>query len=177
MNPEILSGRQNLSLVVDLCKAAGASAGPNYSLEWVNKPHTLLWQIREGYLAQKGADYLILVDDQGRPLCGAGYYEHPSFTVDGKQVTVVMVRMWTHPEHRLRFIGTSLLRCAAAAAKTALCLVSFNHHNKALHDSLTGRSRGLAWPPEWRSFTSIGLRELNHTPQWCAVAPTQSVLT
>ena len=177
MNLTIHSGKQNLDLVRLLCETAGASAGPNYSIEWKQKPHTLIWQLLEGHLSAPSADYLIATDGQGRPICGAGYYDHPDFRLGNAEVTMVMVRMWTHPEYRMRFLGTPLLRIAAERSTKQVCMVSFNQHNKALHTSLTVKRSGLPWPPEWRGFVSVGQLELNYVKQWCAAAPTHSILT
>lgn len=177
----LLSGRENPELVYDLCVAANSEPYrraidlENYATDWHSKTHTLLWQFHVGRLARIGADYLILVDKEGRPVCGAGYYVTPELTPYTSSRTMCMVRMWTSRAYRTQFIGTQILEHIAQRALTPMCMMTFNEHNYSIYLSLTGNSKGLRWPSIWKAFKAEGRAFVNGVSQWCAVARTEDL--
>ena len=172
---QIVSAKARPDLVDQLCLKASAGSKRRaqerlFRLDWEGRPETLKWQLAKGNLALPGADYLMLLDDMGLPVCGAGYYRHPTFTVYDTPVTVAMVRMWTAPERRVQWLGTLLLKASLMDIETDLVVLTFNESNRGLHTSLTEARKGLAWPPIWGAFKDLGLRYVNNVWQWCAVA-------
>ncbi len=182
-NLTLLSGKAHPELVYDLCVAANKEPYrrsidlENYATDWHSKTNTLLWQFHVGRLARIGADYFILVDTSGRPVCGAGYYAIPELSPYAGSRTMCMVRMWTSRAYRAQFIGTQILQAIAQRSPTPRCMLTFNEHNHGLYLSLTGNSKGLRWPPIWKAFKGEGRAFVNGVPQWCAVALTDDLIS
>lgn len=178
---QIVTAQDRPDLVDQLCLKASAGSKRRaqerlFRLDWEDRPETLKWQLAKGNLALSGAQYLMLLDDKGLPVCGAGYYRHPTFTVYGDPVTIVMSRMWTDPQWRVQWLGTLLLKASLMDIETDSVVLTFNETNRNLHFSLTERSKGLAWPPMWGAFKDLGLRYVNSVWQWCAVAHRSDLL-
>ena len=74
---EIVSARSRSNDLYLLCEAAQVDkknkAKRNYSTDWVDQPHTLLWQFYNGKYKSCIGDYLLIYED-GVLAGGAGYY-------------------------------------------------------------------------------------------------------
>lgn len=144
----------------------------NFDLDYHDKPWTLLYLLDHNKFSAPGSDYLFALEGS-QIICAAGCYPTSDLLIENQSVSIVMSRMYTVPNRRVQWVGTKILQRLVTIVTTPLCMVTFNQENKGIYLSLTSRSRGLMWPPIWRHFHPLGLKEVNYTEQWCAVADTQ----
>lgn len=162
----IVSARERVSDLHLLCEAAERDpknkAKRNYSTDWMDHNHTLLWQFYNGVYKSVLGEYFLLYSLDNL-IGGAGYYKY-----DDKYV-VGMSRFYVMPGSERQWIGRHILHRQLLRARGLApeMLISFNGYNKRIYDIYVNSKHKL--PPIWHAFEPIGLRTINFVEQYCCV--------
>jgi GNAT superfamily N-acetyltransferase len=164
----IISARKRPEEVTTLCRAAISDpknrARANFSLDYYDKPHTLLWNFYNGTFKSCGigqGDYLLMFTADDRLMGGAGFYTYDD------QYIMCMSRFYVMPGFENQWIGQYLLQRMVdrSQGQKRKLLITFNKYNKRIYDFYTDKVELL--PPIWAHFKPMGQRTINHTEQYC----------
>jgi GNAT superfamily N-acetyltransferase len=165
---EIVSARQQPQELHRMCSVAETDkknrAKDNYSTDWQDKPHTLLWKFYNGMYKPCVGDYYLLYSESGKLMGGAGFY------VYDKRYVLGMTRFYVMPGFERQWIGRHMLAKQMVKAKEMAprMLITFNDYNKKIYDIYVNHIDKL--PPIWSAFKPIGQMEINHCMQYCCEA-------
>jgi GNAT superfamily N-acetyltransferase len=166
---EIVSARQRPEELHRLCSVAETDkknrAKDNYSTDWQDKPHTLLWKFYNGMYKPCIGDYYLLYSEDKQLMGGSGFYLYDN------DVALGMTRFYVMPGFERQWIGRHMLKEQMGAAKrmhARRMLISFNDYNKKIYDIYVNHIEKL--PAIWSVFKPVGLMEINHCMQYCCEA-------
>lgn len=162
---EIVSARQRPEELHRMCVAAEIDkknrAKENYSTEWQDKPHTLLWKFYNGMYKPCIGDYYLLYEGT-ELLGGSGFYLYDN------DIALGMSRFYVMPGSEGKWIGQHMIKQQMSAAKNMHAkrmLITFNDYNKHIYDIYVDHINKL--PPIWSVFKPIGQMEINYCMQYC----------
>ncbi len=164
---KIVSARLHPEELHRMCSVAETDiknrAKENYSTDWEDKSHTLLWKFYNGGFKPCIGDYFLLYKN-GELAGGAGFYMYDQTYVLG------MTRFYVMPGWENRWIGQYIVmeQMTRAREMGSKMLITFNGYNKRIYDIYVNHVDKL--PPIWRMFKPVGEREINHVMQFCCEA-------
>lgn len=134
----------------------------NFSTDYEDKPHTLLWHIDQGTYRQDG-DYLLLFDCNNKLMGGAGYYRLDDQTV------MAMSRFYVMPGFENQWIGQHFIGHIIEQTQTwnSRIIITFNEYNRRIYDFYVDPVKKAHLPAIWQDFQPVGIRHINYTDQYC----------
>ena len=161
----IVSARQRPEELLRMCAVAETDkknrAKENYSTDWQDEPHTLLWKFYNGAFKPCVGDYQLIYSDDDQLMGGAGFYMYDKTLVLG------MTRFYVMPGFENQWIGQHLLARQIEQAKgmAPKMVITFNGYNKRIYDIYVHHIEKL--PAIWARFKPVGEMEINHVKQFC----------